>query len=75
MVETLGRASAQESIIQILLDLMQGSFPDKTIDWGRILSKASRPFLFLNETFRFILKCSVLMRVVWENDWIETVAR
>ena len=64
MVKTLGKASAPSEVIQNLLDLQQESFPEQSIDWTQVVERLAeeelRPY---EETFRFLVKCSVTKRI------------
>ena len=74
MVGTLGEAGAKLDVLRNLIDLQRASFPGNTIDWDRVLEKESIPHLFSDETFKFILKCSISTRVgmiglrQWHDD-------
>ena len=79
MVGTLGEAGASPDVLRNLIDLQQASFPGNTIDWGTVLEKECRPFLYSDETFRFILKCSISTRVgliglkQWRDDMMNDI--
>ena len=64
MMETLGMADAPSEVIQNLLDLQQESFPEQSIDWTQVVERLAeeelRPY---EETFRFLVKCSVTKRI------------
>ena len=75
----LGKTGAPLDVLRNLIDLQQASFPGNTIDWDRVLEKESRRLLYSDETFRFILKCSVSTRVgmigprQWRDDMMNDI--
>ena len=64
MVLTLGNAGAPLRIIQNLLDLREGSFPNQLIDWegDKVLENLGGKHV-LSITFTYLVKCSIKIRV------------
>ena len=50
-------------MIQNLLDLQQESFPKQSIDWMQVVEKLAEERRACEETFRFLVKCSVTKRI------------
>ena len=53
-----------QKVIQNLLDLQQESFPEQSIDWTQVVEPlAAEEERLYEETFRFLVKCSVTKRI------------
>ena len=70
MITTLGTVGAPVMIIQNLLDLQEGSFPDQAINWDGIIDKLAVEqnenidgFDSKREPFQFLVKCSLMGRI------------
>ena len=64
MFISLSKRNVQRDVVKSLLDLQQGFFPNQYIDWNTIISNLhecgdSETLGTLDETFRFLVKCSI----------------
>jgi len=64
MFISLSKRNVQRDVVKSLLDWQQGFFPNQYIDWNTIISNLhecgdSETLGTLDETFRFLVKCSI----------------
>ena len=83
MVETLGKASSLE-VVQNLLDVQRGSFPEQSIDWDQVLANLARGGkrhepCATDDVFKFLIKYSISTRLgaiglkIWREDVTYTI--